>query len=102
MHFSYYVYLILFFTASLLVLRYFFLRRTSLPTQLYIKGLRTENSGDYEEATIAYESALDEVNKNRFHQSLKNKIIEKLKVLRTVKNYEKDQNFRRENNSWIS
>ena len=73
-----------------------------MPIQLFIKGLRTENSGNFDEATISYENALNEVKKIRFHHSLKNKIIEKLKVLRTIKTYKKDQNFVRENNSWLS
>jgi len=98
----YVVYLIILLAAFFLFVRYIIQRKTSLPIQLFIKGLRTENSGNFEEATISYENALNEVKKIRFHHSLKNKIIEKLKVLRTVKRYEKDQNFIRENNSWLS
>ena len=98
----YFVYLIILLAAFFLLVRYIIQRKTSLPIQLFIKGLRTENSGNFDEATISYENALNEVKKIRFHHSLKNKIIEKLKVLRTVKRYEKDQNFIRENNSWLS
>ena len=98
----YFVYLIILLAAFFLLVRYIIQRKTSLPIQLFIKGLRTENSGNFDEATISYENALYEVKKIRFHHSLKNKIIEKLKVLRTVKRYEKDQNFIRENNSWLS
>ena len=98
----YFVYLIILLAAFFWLVRYIIQRKTSLPIQLFIKGLRTENSGNFEEATISYENALNEVKKIRFHHSLKNKIIEKLKVLRTVKRYEKDQNFIRENNSWLS
>ncbi len=98
----YVVYLIILLAAFFLLVRYIIQRKTSLPIQLFIKGLRTENSGNFDEATISYENALNEVKKIRFHHSLKNKIIEKLKVLRTVKRYEKDQNFIRENNSWLS
>jgi len=85
-----------------MLVRYIIHRKTSLPIQLFIKGLRTENSGNYDEAAISYENALNEVKKSRFHDSFKNKIIEKLKVLRTIKAYKKDQNFIRENNSWLS
>ena len=98
----YFVYLIILLAAFFLLVRYIIQRKTSLPIQLFIKGLRTENSGNFDEATISYENALNEVKKIRFHHSLKNKIIEKLKVLRTIKRYKKDQNFIRENNSWLS
>jgi len=98
----YFVYLIILLAGFFLLFRYIIQRKTSLPIQLFIKGLRTENSGNFEEATISYENALNEVKKIRFHHSLKNKIIEKLKVLRTIKTYKKDQNFVRENNSWLS
>ena len=98
----YFVYLIILLAGFFLLVRYIIQRKTSLPIQLFIKGLRTENSGNFEEATISYENALNEVKKIRFHHSLKNKIIEKLKVLRTIKTYKKDQNFVRENNSWLS
>jgi len=85
-----------------LLVRYIIQRKTSLPTQLYIKGLRTENSGNFDEAAISYENALCEVKKIRFHHNLKSKIIGRLKVLRTIKTYKRDQNFIRENNSWLS
>ena len=98
----YFLYLIILLVAFFLLVRYIIQRRTSLPIQLFIKGLRTENSGNFDEAAISYENALNEVKKIRFHHSLKNKIIEKLKVLRTIKTYKKDQNFIRENNSWLS
>jgi len=98
----YFVYLIILLAGFFLLVRYIIQRKTSLPIQLFIKGLRTENSGNFDEATISYENALNEVKKIRFHHSLKNKIIEKLKVLRTIKTYKKDQNFVRENNSWLS
>jgi len=98
----YFVYLIILLAAFFLLVRYIIHRKTSLPIQLFIKGLRTENSGNYDEAAISYENALNEVKKSRFHDSFKNKIIEKLKVLRTIKAYKKDQNFIRENNSWVS
>jgi hypothetical protein len=98
----YFLYLIILLVAFFLLVRYIIQRRTSLPIKLFIKGLRTENSGKFDEATISYENALNEVKKSMFHHSLKNKIIEKLKVLRTIKKYKKDQNFIRENNSWLS
>jgi hypothetical protein len=55
-----------------------------MPVELFVEALRNENSGNYEEALIAYESALNEVNKIRFHGSLKHKIIEKIRLLHTL------------------
>ena len=99
----YFVYLIILLAAFFLLVRYIInQRKTSLPVQLFIKGLRTENSGNFDEAAISYENALCEVKKIRFHHNLKSKIIGRLKVLRTIKTYKRDQNFIRENNSWLS
>jgi hypothetical protein len=84
------------------LVRYLLFRRTSLSTKLFIKGIRAENSGHYEEAAISYENALSEVKKTRFGRSLEIKIREKLKVLHTIRTYQRDQNFVRKNNSWIS
>ena len=67
-----------------------------------MKGIRAENSGFYEEATISYEDALSRIKKSRFHRSLEIKIREKLKVLHTIRNYHREMDFVRKNNSWIS
>jgi hypothetical protein len=98
----YFVYLILLLGVSFLLVRYLLFRRTSLSTQLFIKGIRAENSGLYEEAAISYENALIKIKKSRFHRSLEIKIREKLKLLHTMRIYQRDQDFVRKNNSWIS
>jgi len=67
-----------------IVIRSLFLQRKNLPVQLFVKALKNENNGNFDEALIAYESALQEVNKIRFHGSLKSKIIEKIKLLHTL------------------
>jgi len=85
-----------------LLVRYLLLRRTSLSTQLYIEGIRAENSGLYDEAAVSYENALSEMKKNWFHRSFKIKVREKLKILHTIRTYKRDQDFIRKNNSWIS
>ena len=69
---------------------------------LFMDATKAENRGDYQEAVIAYENALCEVNKSRFHGHLKIKIMEKLKLLQTVRTYERDQAFVRKDNSWIN
>jgi len=49
--------------------------------------LKDENSGNFEEAIITYENALIEVKKIKYNNTLKNKIVEKLKLLHTVIDY---------------
>jgi len=100
---AYYIlYLLIFLVILFLLVRYLLWRKTSLSAQLYMKGMRAENSGRYDEAAANYENALKEIKKNRFHSSLEIKIREKLKVLRTISTYKRDQDFIRKNNSWIS
>ena len=75
------------------LLRYFLLRKRDIPVELFVEALRNENSGQFEEAVITYENALDAVKKSRVHSYLKNKIIEKLKVLHTIIEYKNSLHF---------
>lgn len=70
-----------------------FLKKKDLPVELFVEGLKYENDGHFDEAIINYENALSEVGKNRFHHDLKNKIIQKIKVLRTIIEYKKNIQF---------
>jgi len=72
-----------------------FLKKKDLPVELFVEGLRYENDGHFDEAIMNYENALSEVKKNRFHRDLENKIIQKLKVLYTISEYEKNTQFTR-------
>jgi hypothetical protein len=72
-----------------------FLKKKDLPVELFVEGLRYENNGHFYEAIINYENALSEVKKNVFHDDLKNKIIQKLKVLHTIIEYQKNFGFTR-------
>jgi len=63
------------------------LRKKNISIELFSKALKNENSGHYEEALVTYKNALNEVRKIRFHSSLKDKIIEKIKVLNTYIEY---------------
>ena len=63
------------------------------PLKLFIEAQKNENDGRFEEAVVTYESALDEIKKFRFHGSLKNKIIDKLKVLHTNIEYQNNFHF---------
>jgi len=71
-------------------------KKKTLPLRLFIEAQKNENDGRFEEAVIAYESALDEARKFRFHGSLKNKIINKLKVLHTTIEYKNNFQFVRQ------
>ena len=71
----------------------FFLKKNDLPVELFVEGLKYENDGHFDEAIVNYENALSEVGKNRFHHDLKNRIIQKIKVLRTIIEYKKNIQF---------
>ncbi|MBL7746423.1 MAG: hypothetical protein JNM19_03295 [Chitinophagaceae bacterium] len=74
----------------ILLIRFLLWRRKSIPVALYAEALRNENKGDYQAAVENYETALQAVTKARFASGkLKQKIAEKLKVLRTVIDYQK-------------
>jgi hypothetical protein len=75
--------------AVVVLIRYFVQKRKSLPVELYLEALRTENSGQYKSAVNTYESALAEARKNKFNdEAFEEKIREKLKVLHTMIDYE--------------
>ena len=71
----------------ILVLRSLLSPKKNISVDLFNEALRNENNGLYEEAVANYESALMEVNKTRFQSTFKNKIIEKLKILHTLIEY---------------
>lgn len=71
-------------------------KKKNLPVRLFMEAQKNENDGRLEEAVITYESALDEVRKFKFHGSLKNKIIDKLKVLHTTIEYKNNFQFTRQ------
>ena len=84
MPFYYYIFLVIVLSIVFLIIRSLVLRRKNIPVQLYVTALHNENNGNFEEALAAYESALNEVKKIRFHSRLKHKIIEKIKLLHTL------------------
>lgn len=83
MPFYYYLFLLILLSIIILVIRFFVLRKKNISVELYAEALKDENNGHFEAAVVTYESALNEVKKIRFHNDLKNKIIEKLKILHT-------------------
>ena len=70
-----------------------FLKKKNLPVELFSEALKYENDGHFDEAIINYENALSEVKKNRFHRDLEYRIIQKLKVLHTISEYNKNIQF---------
>jgi len=84
-----YYYFIAFIGLSIiiLVLRSLMSPKKNISVDLFNEALRNENNGLYEAAKANYESALIEAKKTRFQSSYKNKIIEKLKLLNTLIEY---------------
>ena len=80
---------------SILIFSSILVKKKSLPVRLFIEAQKNENDGYFEEAVITYESALDEAKKIRFHGSLKNKIIHKIKILHTAIDYKNNLRFTR-------
>jgi hypothetical protein len=60
---------------------------------LYVKALRDENDGHFEEAIAAYETALVQCRKIRFQGVFRNKIIGKVKLLHTIIEYNNSIRF---------
>ena len=89
MLFYYYIYLLIALTGLFLLIKFLVARKKNIPVEFYFAALKNENNGFYEEAVINYEKALTEAKKkSRYHQLLKIKIIEKIKVLHTVIDYQ--------------
>jgi hypothetical protein len=77
-----------------LVIRSLVLRKKHISVELFAKALQNENSGQYEEAVVLYENALSEVEKIKFHSGLRAKIVEKLKLLHTIVDYQNSHRVR--------
>ncbi|GEM_PF-909819 len=83
-------YLSLFFLIliTILLILFFHSRRKTVPDILYEEGVKAENLGNFKEAVLKYEKALSVVDNFRFRRDLKIKILNRIKVLRTVIKYE--------------
>jgi len=87
MPFYYYILFFIVLSIIILVLRFAVSSKENISINLFNEALKNENNGLYELAVTNYESALSEVKKTRFHSTFKNKIVEKLKVLHTLIEY---------------
>lgn len=90
----YYLFLPLILLIILFSIRVYIARKKNIPAALYVEALRNENSGQLEAAVINYENALHEVQKVRFPDTrLRNKIVDRLKVLHTIIEYNNSFHF---------
>jgi hypothetical protein len=88
---SYYSLLLMIPAAILFLLgRYLVGKNKGQAVSLFKAALKEENTGRFEAAIKQYELALQEAEKKGFDKSLKLLINEKLKVLHTITEYEKE------------
>jgi hypothetical protein len=88
---SYYSFLLVIPAAILfLLVKYFAGRKKDSAVSLYKAALKEENTGRFEAAIVQYELALQEAEKKGFDKSLRLLISEKLKVLHTITEYERE------------
>ena len=96
MLFYHYFFLLIALSFLFILIRFLIYKRKDISVDIFVIAQRSENNGYFEEAVITYEKALTEAKKRKFHNLLTNKIIEKLKVLRTVIEYKNNLNFVRQ------
>jgi len=65
----------------------FVMIKNNIPIEFFVEAIKDENSGHFEEALIAYEKALKGFRKVGSQSILMIKIIEKLRLLKKVKEY---------------
>jgi hypothetical protein len=91
---SYYYFFSFIILSIIVVLVYSFTTwRKGVPVELFVRALKEENNGDFEQALAGYEIALYEFEKTKSNNSMRNKIIEKLKVLHLVIDYQNSIHF---------
>lgn len=91
------LYLLLFIIpllSGILIILYVVYKKNS-HTELYSEGLRNENNGCYTSALHNYEDALSEIRKLKLNNKFGVKIAQRIKILRTTIDYER--NFQRSN-----
>ena len=65
-----------------------FFRKKYTYTDLYAEGVKNENDGYYKAALENYSKALAEVEKYKFHEDMKQQIVQRIKVLKSAIEYE--------------
>jgi hypothetical protein len=86
------VYLLLFISSTIpsIIMTLLELRKKNNYFRLYNLGIQNENSGNYQLALHNYEGALSETLKLSTGKGFRDKIIQKIKILHTTINYEKN------------
>ena len=79
------------------LIRFLVMKKKDVSVEFFIIAQRNENNGHFEEAIVSYSKALNEAKKSKFGNMLKNKIADKLKVLHTVVEYQKNTHYIRAN-----
>lgn len=92
----FYLILLLLLAVIFAVLRFLHWRKKSIPVELFNKAQIIENNGRLEEAVTIYENALSEANKISADSHLKLKIIDKIKILHTIIEYNKGLRYVRQ------
>lgn len=88
---GYYSFLLLIPAAILfLLIRHFAGAKKDNAVSLFKAALKEENTGRFESALRQYELALQEAEKKGFDKSLRLLITEKMKVLHTITEYERE------------
>jgi hypothetical protein len=77
---------IILLVATFSAIAYF--RKKYTYTDLYAEGVKNENDGYYKAALENYSKALAEVEKYKFHEDMKQQIVQKIKVLKSAIEYE--------------
>ncbi|MCH5719393.1 hypothetical protein [Niabella hibiscisoli] len=78
----------MFFHFGIIALRSFLVSKNNIPNLK--RGRRAENDIQFEEAIKCYEEALIELNRFRYYKNLKREIAQKVKLLYTVVNYNRN------------
>lgn len=86
------LYLLLFILPVILglIVVLFIFHKKNRPTDLYSEGVRNENDGRYNLALHNYEDALSEIRKLNINNKFGEKISQRIKILRTTIDYEKN------------
>jgi hypothetical protein len=92
MPFFFYLVMLVLVSVSIAAGIFFILYKRNHHPKLYREGLRRENEGQYSLALDSYERALNEINRRNVSHRFRDRIAQKIKILRTTVNYE--NNFR--------
>src|ERR1700737_2005733 len=86
------LYLLLFISPVILgaIVVLFVFHKKNSHTELFSEGVRNENEGHYNLALHNYEDALSEIRKLNIHNKFGKKIAQRIKILRTTIEYEKN------------